>query len=64
MKVTVNKAKCVAAGQCCLKSPLVFDQAEDDGVVILLKEYPPAVLFENVRLASKLCPTHAITLEE
>lgn len=42
MKVTVDQDKCISAGQCVSNSSAVFDQCEDDGVVILLDENPPA----------------------
>ncbi|MFE3946199.1 ferredoxin, partial [Streptomyces sp. NPDC059118] len=35
MKVTVDQNKCVASGQCVLSAPDVFDQREEDGIVVL-----------------------------
>jgi ferredoxin len=64
MKVTVHKDQCIAAGQCVLAAPEVFDQREDDGVVILLASIPPDGAAQDVRRAAALCPSLAITVEE
>jgi ferredoxin len=64
MKVLIDQEKCVGAGQCVLASPDVFDQREEDGIVVLLKENPPAELFEEVREAAQICPALAIELVE
>jgi ferredoxin len=64
MRVIVDKARCIAAGHCVVKSPSVFDQEEDTGLVILLNENPPESLVESVKLAARLCPASAITINE
>ena len=64
MKVTVDKDKCCGAGTCVLVAPDVFDQGEDDGIVILLDPKPPAELHASVREAVSVCPAAAITLSE
>ncbi|MET7768472.1 ferredoxin [Nocardia sp. NPDC005366] len=64
MKVTVEQGKCVAAGQCVMHAPDVFDQREDDGIVVLLEENPPEELAEDVRQAAAVCPAMAIHIEE
>ena len=64
MKVQVDDSKCVGAGQCVMTAPEVFDQREEDGVVILLDPTPPAQLHEAVREAAKLCPSRVITVIE
>jgi ferredoxin len=64
VKVIIESDKCVAAGQCVLSAPDVFDQREDDGVVILLAENPAGDLADDVRDAVMLCPARAIRLEE
>ena len=40
MKVTVDQHKCVSSGQCVMNAGDVFDQRDDDGVVVLLNEHP------------------------
>jgi ferredoxin len=64
MKVTVDKGKCIASGQCVLNAPDVFDQSDEDGVVVLLNPSPPAGAAADVRRAAALCPALAITVEE
>ncbi|KQV94134.1 ferredoxin [Streptomyces sp. Root369] len=64
MKITVDESKCVSGGQCVLAAPEVFDQRDEDGVVILLNDAPEAPLHEQVREAAAICPAAAITLQE
>ncbi|MFD8534166.1 ferredoxin [Streptosporangium canum] len=64
MKVTVDEDKCCGAGQCVLIAPEVFDQREDDGIVILLDAEPPEQLRVPVREAAGVCPAAAIVLSE
>lgn len=60
MKVTVEEDKCVACGQCVLIAPDVFDQREEDGIVVLLAEAPGPDLHEAVRESVLACPAAAI----
>jgi len=64
MKIMVDQDKCAASGQCVMSAPDVFDQREEDGVVVLLQENPEARLAAAVRQAELLCPARAITVEE
>ena len=64
MKVIIDQEKCVASGQCVLASPEVFDQREDDGIVVLLDETPAEDLADAVREAASLCPALAIQVQE
>jgi ferredoxin len=64
MKLIVDKSRCIGAGQCVLKAPRVFDQQEDDGMVILLAESPSAEDQDAARLAARVCPAEAITVVE
>ncbi|MFI5782469.1 ferredoxin [Nocardia sp. NPDC051570] len=64
MKVVVDQDKCVSAGQCVLLAPEVFDQRDEDGVVVLLLDHPPAELHDAVRQAARVCPALAIELGE
>ena len=64
MKVIVDQNKCVASGQCVLSAPQVFDQREEDGIVVLLDPSPPADLAERVRDAEALCPARVISVDE
>ncbi|MCA1273223.1 ferredoxin [Streptomyces sp. 7G] len=64
MRVELDQPKCVAAGQCVVAAPDVFDQRDDDGIAILLTDRPGEDLYEEVREAVAVCPAAAITLVE
>lgn len=64
MKITVDEVKCCGAGQCVLLAPEVFDQRDEDGIVILLDAEPSAELHAAVRESAGVCPAAAITLTE
>ncbi|MEU7743210.1 ferredoxin [Nonomuraea sp. NPDC049158] len=62
--MTVDRDKCCGAGQCAMIAPEVFDQDEDDGVVLLLDDTPDARLHRAVREVASVCPAAAIRLSE
>lgn len=64
MKVTVDQDKCVSSGQCVMAAADVFDQRDEDGVVVLLNHNPPAELSDDVKQAAAVCPALAITVED
>jgi ferredoxin len=64
MKVYVDQEKCVAAGSCVMAAAEVFDQRDEDGIVVLLNPEPPVDLAADVRRAAEVCPAQAITIEE
>ncbi|MEV4235335.1 MULTISPECIES: 4Fe-4S domain-containing protein [unclassified Nocardia] len=64
MKVVIDEDKCVAAGQCVAAAAEVFDQRDEDGIVVLLNEHPSAQQAEDVRQAAAICPAMAISIEE
>lgn len=64
MKIHLRQDLCVGAGLCVVSSAKVFDQREDDGVVMLLQNDPPPELYEAVRGAARKCPALAIVIEE
>lgn len=59
-RIEVDEDLCVGGGQCVMAAPEVFDQRDEDGVVILLEENPPAEQLEMVQRAELLCPAAAI----
>lgn len=63
MRVEVDVPKCVASGQCVLIAPEVFDQREEDGLVVLLEETPGPEHYDRVRESAMVCPAAAIRLE-
>jgi ferredoxin len=64
MRVTIDQDRCTSSGQCVLTAERVFDQRDEDGVVVLRDAEPPAELASNVRKAAKLCPGRAITVTD
>ncbi|WP_328610838.1 ferredoxin [Amycolatopsis sp. NBC_00345] len=64
MKISVDEDRCCGAGTCVLLAPDVFDQREDDGIVVLLDASPAAGLHATVREAANVCPAAAITVAE
>lgn len=64
MKVTADEGLCCGSGMCALRADQVFDQREEDGIVIVLDGAPPPELHEAVREAASVCPTGAISLSE
>ncbi|XVQ90270.1 ferredoxin [Microbispora siamensis] len=64
MKVIVDEEKCCGAGQCVLIAPEVFDQRDEDGIVVLLEAEPAEDQHTAVREAAAVCPAAAIQLDE
>jgi ferredoxin len=63
MEIKANTQLCIGAGMCALTAPQVFDQSDDEGLVVLLEPSPPADLEETVRRAVNLCPSGAISVD-
>ncbi|MCX4725975.1 ferredoxin [Streptomyces sp. NPDC090052] len=64
MKIAIEEDKCCGAGQCVLVAPEVFDQRDEDGIVVLLDQDPPQEQYGNVREAAAVCPAAAIEVRE
>ncbi|KUN15394.1 ferredoxin [Streptomyces corchorusii] len=60
MHITVDEEKCCGAGQCVLLAPDVFDQRDEDGIVVLLTPRVPAGQEVAVHEAAAVCPAAAI----
>jgi ferredoxin len=63
MRVAVDQDRCIAAGQCVAAAPDVFDQRDEDGVVVLVKAAPDAAEEDDVRRAAAVCPALAIQVQ-
>lgn len=64
MKVTVDQNICASSGNCVMNAPGVFDQRDDDGVVVLLNPHPTPEQADGARRAAAACPALAIRIEE
>ncbi|MFI6579153.1 ferredoxin [Nocardiopsis sp. NPDC050513] len=62
MAANTRRAGPVGAGRCALIAPEVFDQREEDGVVVLLDAEPEASLSPAVHESAQVCPA-AIRLD-
>jgi ferredoxin len=61
--VTVDRDLCQGAGQCVLRSPLVFDQ-DEEGLVVLVRSDVPEKEREATADAAYLCPAGAVSVHE
>lgn len=64
MRIEVDRDRCIGAGQCVMTAADVFDQDDEEGVVVLLTPTPTAPSIEAVRYAAQLCPAAAIRLHD
>ena len=64
MHITIDDSRCIGAGQCVLNAASIFDQREDDGIVVLLDPAPRGDAQEDARRAARLCPASAIAVHE
>jgi len=64
MRVEVHADWCIGSGVCALVAPAVFDQRDDDGVVVLLNERPGEQHQEAVHDAATRCPAAVIEIHE
>ena len=62
MRVTVDRDRCIGAGNCALIAPSVFDQDPDEAVVVVLDESPPEDSRPAVQEAVDRCPAAVIAL--
>ncbi|MER5550446.1 ferredoxin [Streptomyces sp. NPDC002793] len=64
MHIEFDEPKCVAAGQCAMVAPDIFDQRDEDGVAIVLEADPGPEHHDEVREAAAVCPAAALRLVE
>ncbi|MDG6106982.1 ferredoxin [Dactylosporangium aurantiacum] len=64
MRVEVHADRCIGSGVCALVAPDVFDQRDDDGVVVLLAEHPADEHHESAYEAATRCPAAVIDIHE
>ncbi|MFD7492216.1 ferredoxin [Streptomyces sp. NPDC059832] len=62
MQISIDRDRCIGAGQCALTAPKVFTQ-DDDGFSELLPGYEAALDGATVKEAVRVCPVQAISLD-
>ncbi|MFF9803856.1 ferredoxin [Streptomyces coeruleorubidus] len=63
LRLSADRDRCAGAGMCALTAPEVFDQDEDEGLVVLLHPVPAPGQWAAARMAVGLCPAGAIALD-
>jgi ferredoxin len=63
MKIVVDRHACEGNARCSDVAPELFEVRDDDKAFVKL-ENPPATLQEKLKLAIKLCPRQAISVED
>ena len=61
--IHVDEDRCVGAGHCVRAAASVFDQRDDDGIVVLLVDEAPNEMLAALTKAQALCPSQAIRIE-
>lgn len=62
--ITINEEECCSSGICAMTAPDVFDQRDEDGVVVLLSPEPEPALHAEARKAARSCPSLASEVQE
>jgi ferredoxin len=63
MKIVVDRHACEGNARCSDVAPEIFEVRADDKAFVKL-ENPGVNLLEKLKLAVKLCPRQAITIED
>ena len=63
MRVSVDRSRCLGSGNCLTWASEVFDQSDDDFLVVVLDETPPAERREAIEQAARFCPGQAIRVD-
>lgn len=64
-RIVADPGRCIGAGQCVLTDPDAFDQSDENGTVIILRDNPTndqAVM--RARVAVEICPSQALAIRE
>lgn len=62
LRVVIDQDKCCGAGSCVRTAPEVFDQRDEDGLVVVLDAQPPDRLRAAVDEAAAICPAGVISI--
>jgi ferredoxin len=64
VRIVADRDICFGAGMCVMTAPDLFDQDDELGQVLVLKERPGPSRREAAQRAAFLCPSGALSLEE
>jgi ferredoxin len=64
MRVTADRSTCATSSLCVYAVPQVFDQDEDEGLVVIVETFPAPALQDVVRKAARGCPTGSIQIHD
>ncbi|GGW70293.1 ferredoxin [Streptomyces caelestis] len=62
LRLSVDRDRCAGAGMCALTAPEVFDQDDEEGLVVLVRPAPAPEHRAVARMAVGLCPAGAIAV--
>jgi len=62
MRVAADRGVCIGSGNCVLTAPAVFDQDEDEGLVVVLTTDVAPRDLDDVHEAVARCPSGALRL--
>ncbi|MEU3454549.1 ferredoxin [Micromonospora sp. NPDC006766] len=63
MRIQVDRDRCCGSGNCVVTAPEVFDQDDEDGLVLLRFAEPTSDVADRARRAADLCPAGAISFD-
>ena len=63
MKIVVDRHACEGNARCSDVAPELFEVRDDDKAFVKI-ETPPSALQEKMKLAIRLCPRQAISVED
>jgi ferredoxin len=63
MKIVVDRHACEGNARCSDVAPEIFEVRDDDKSYVKI-ENPPATMQEKLKLAVRLCPRQAISIED
>lgn len=64
MRVAADRDVCIGSGNCVFAAPAVFDQDDDEGLVVLLSADVDVQAAGAVRDAVAHCPSGALRIAE
>lgn len=62
-RLIADREVCIGSGLCVFAVPEVFEQSDEDGTVLLLREHPEPAQLAEVEDAVRSCPSQALRIE-